>query len=185
MKSRTVPGENFNRLTAICQVEGSTWKWLCDCGNEVESTTYSVRCGNRKSCGCLRLEKLTIINASKKKPNNEACKNTLFFGLKAAAKRRGLLFELSRNEVDCITQQNCYYCGTEPANTQRVRFNDDELKYNGLDRIDSLGHYENGNVVPCCKLCNQAKNDLTTKEFFNLVTRIYNNCCKESSNEEN
>jgi hypothetical protein len=47
----------------------------------------------------------------------------------------------------------------------------------GLDRIDSSKGYSIENVRPCCKLCNQAKNNLTEVEFLNLVTTIYKKRC--------
>lgn len=45
--------------------------------------------------------------------------------------------------------------------------------YSGLDRIDSNGEYTPDNVVPCCKVCNCAKNVLSVSEFAAWVRRIY------------
>ncbi len=33
-----------------------------------------------------------------------------------------------------------------------------------IDRLDSDGHYETGNVVPCCDLCNSIKSAFFTFE---------------------
>lgn len=45
---------------------------------------------------------------------------------------------------------------------------------NGIDRIDNNKGYTIDNVVPCCKMCNQAKNDYTLQEFQDWVEKIYN-----------
>lgn len=50
-----------------------------------------------------------------------------------------------------ITSKPCFYCGTE----------DDPR---GCDRIDNaIGHVES-NVIPSCKICNKARNDLFSVE---------------------
>jgi hypothetical protein len=96
-----------------------------------------------------------------------------------------------------LTQQNCFYCGAKPSNKKNLyktggkkvlasktaaeKAKIADFIYNGLDRVDNnRGHYEN-NVVPCCKLCNQAKRCLTQIDFFTLVKTIYELHCKKSS----
>lgn len=59
-----------------------------------------------------------------------------------------------------------------------VRYNDDVLLYNGIDRVDSSLGYTVDNVVPCCKLCNQAKNNLSKQEFVDWVKRVYDHIHK-------
>ena len=43
------------------------------------------------------------------------------------------------------------------------------FSYNGLDRIDSTKSHSLYNVVPCCLLCNKAKNNSTQEEFLNRI----------------
>ena len=56
--------KTFNRLTAVRDVgrtkQGRLWEYLCECGNVIVTLAKSVRCGQTKSCGCLRKEKLAI-----------------------------------------------------------------------------------------------------------------------------
>ena len=53
-------GQKFGKLTAIKATEKRTkdgrviWKCKCDCGNECEVDTHSLKCGNTQSCGCLK-----------------------------------------------------------------------------------------------------------------------------------
>jgi hypothetical protein len=41
-----------------------------------------------------------------------------------------------------------------------------------LDRIDNNKTYLKDNVVPCCKRCNVAKNNMTQTEFISLCIKI-------------
>lgn len=98
MSVRVQSGEKHNRLTAVQQVYKDVWLWKCDCGNVVECSSYSVRANNRKSCGCLKLEKVSkLLSERSRKCVNESCKNTLYLTLRASAKKRNFLFELNKN----------------------------------------------------------------------------------------
>lgn len=56
-------GERFGRLVVVEQLEdyvrrdGSrqhVWRCICDCGNEIHTTTMNLRSGDTKSCGCYK-----------------------------------------------------------------------------------------------------------------------------------
>ncbi len=58
-------GETFHRLTAMENAELSrdVITWQCSCGSPSKRIQASqVKCGNRKSCGCLRIEALKKLN---------------------------------------------------------------------------------------------------------------------------
>lgn len=66
-------GQRFGRLTVIKRIEDyvapkgrheTRWLCKCDCGNETNTTTVSLRSGNTKSCGCYNKER--AIEANKK-----------------------------------------------------------------------------------------------------------------------
>lgn len=63
-KSPDLEGRKFGRLTVIEKV-GMTkhnkvlWKCQCDCGNESIVWTHSLISGHTKSCGCIKIERLT------------------------------------------------------------------------------------------------------------------------------
>ncbi len=83
--------------------------------------------------------------------------------LKGTAKERNHCLELTYQDyVDLVEDKDCHYCGDKLGG----------LGYN-LDRIDPFKGYLHDNVVPCCKLCNQAKMDLSLEQFYLLVTKIY------------
>ena len=60
-RRQDLTGQRFGRLTAVRATEirqsGSVvWECLCDCGNTTLASTSSLKFGNTKSCGCLRLD---------------------------------------------------------------------------------------------------------------------------------
>lgn len=54
-------GQKINRITFLEFVDrtesgNARWKVRCDCGTIFEVTASSVKVGQTKSCGCLRIE---------------------------------------------------------------------------------------------------------------------------------
>jgi hypothetical protein len=99
-----------------------------------------------------------------------------------AAKKRNLSWEIDYDKFLDITQQNCYYCNTEPemrpSHHKRWDF---KFPMSGIDRMDSSRGYEVDNVVPCCSYCNQAKWDHDIKDFLEWIKRVYSHQYKENN----
>ncbi len=163
-------GQRFNRLVVLSETVGRTarksWWCLCDCGKELEVTTSSLRSGNTKSCGCLHIEKVSL-------PEGTAALNELLSIYRRNAANREIFFDLTDTEMVFLFKQNCYWCGAEPNTVMKSRKSC--YVYNGIDRVDNRRGYEISNVVPCCKVCNVAKQAHTEKEFIDWVQRLYNN----------
>lgn len=70
-----------------------------------------------------------------------------------AARKRGLAYDLTNDQVVSLVKPLCHYCG-EPG-TPHV----------GIDRKDNDEGYIPDNVVPCCKRCNWAKGTSSYAEF--------------------
>ncbi len=56
-------GEKFTRLTVQRQSpkpwqRATGWICVCDCGNNIIVTTYGLRAGKTKSCGCIQKERV-------------------------------------------------------------------------------------------------------------------------------
>lgn len=49
-------GQKFGRLTALEYIPGSKYRCICDCGRAATVSTYSLKHGLTRSCGCLRRE---------------------------------------------------------------------------------------------------------------------------------
>lgn len=46
-------GQKFHRLTALYYAGKSHWVCVCACGSTTTVSTYNLRAGRVKSCGCL------------------------------------------------------------------------------------------------------------------------------------
>lgn len=59
-------GNKYGRLTVLYRAQipkkGVYWHCRCDCGNEIDVFGTSLRCGNTKSCGCLKHERIIQTN---------------------------------------------------------------------------------------------------------------------------
>ena len=68
----------------------------------------------------------------------------------------------------------CAYCCVVGANTLKKPKKQTgpgrDLRYNGIDRVDSRKGYFLGNLVPCCDMCNYSKNDYTLEEFIRYLS---------------
>lgn len=85
-------------------------------------------------------------------------------------------FLLSEKEFRVLTSQRCHYCGLKPSQLRRARKNVKsrwgDYRCNGLDRIDNEVGYIKHNVVPCCLICNRAKNNLSYNSFLDYIKRL-------------
>lgn len=99
---------------------------------------------------------------------------------KNAAKRRGLSWGLAFGEYSILISKPCHYCSGPLCETGV-----------GLDRLDSSGGYDHGNVAPCCRQCNQIKGgNFTEAETKAMVSaliahRIASNCIEKAIEKHN
>lgn len=141
------------------------WKCICDCGEETWAQVNMLQSGHKKSCGCLWDSTLA---------KGEADLRSKYRSYKCGAKRRELEFKLTIREFKKIAKQDCHYCGAvSPTTKQREIFNG-SAKINGIDRKDNLIGYINNNCLPCCKICNRAKGEMSYEEFIDLCERVSN-----------
>lgn len=167
------PGDRYGRLTClkfsyIGKHSRSHFLFKCDCGKEKVILGAVVVSGNTKSCGCLATE------AKKAKRISEHyCEITaIMLGYKRHARSRGLEFMLNRQFVAEIVCKPCYYCGAPPSNFMKTKNSIIGLPFSGIDRVDSKKDYLENNVVPCCKMCNNAKSNYSIDAFKAWVIRI-------------
>lgn len=183
-------GITFGRLAVISKTDkkdsnrGSIWKCLCSCGNTREASRHSLVFGHVKSCGCL--QKQLLKEGLFKKPDGQAAIHELFKTYETSAKLRNIEFCLSEEFLYGLSQQKCAYCGVLPyRKTRQRKATRTCILYNGVDRVDNTKGYVENNCVPCCKVCNIAKNDLSVEEFTKWVSNIHNNFIKKSLSENN
>lgn len=128
------------------------WYCLCECGNKTLVLGSDLKRGKTQSCGC------------RQEITHKSFWSKRYYGrIKRSAKRRGIDFELTEEQVWKLSQQLCHYCKAPPGN--KLKIGKRIFIYQGIDRVDSNKGYVPGNVVPCCISCNSAKGDGTYSWF--------------------
>ena len=152
---------------------GVYWLCKCTCGNEKLVEGSHLRRKKIVSCGCYHNE-----IARQGLISGEARSNTLYTSYRWSARKRGIYFDLNKEDFLFLTKQNCFYCGAVPFQVLKQRHSTGEYVYNGIDRIDSSKGYTIDNVVTCCGRCNEAKWDTDQQDFLAWVERVYNHSIK-------
>lgn len=85
--------------------------------------------------------------------------------IRIRAQRKGLVFELSTDDIKRLYTSPCFYCGNSESNNGH-----NKCKCMTVDRKDNLAGYTNDNCVPCCFRCNHLKrHHYTFDEMIRLV----------------
>jgi len=175
-------GNKYGKLLVLDYIPRSLhkrtkYKCVCDCGNEVIVEGSKLKNGHTKSCGCIRKE---IFHSYNTKKYGEANKNALIISYKSNAKRKGLEFNLTNEELEILFKSNCFYCGSKPKSIMNRPKTNGPYQYNGIDRKDNNIGYIKENVVPCCSQCNYVKNSFNYDEFIEWITIVHANLKKNN-----
>jgi hypothetical protein len=167
-------GKTYGRITVL-SFHHSDKRWRkhyecrCACGNAKIIQGTLLKSGNTKSCGCLSTE----VKKAKRISDNHSEVTAIILGYKRHAEDRGYKWELSREEVYLLINKPCFYCGCPPNNIKRTKNSlGNGLLYSGIDRKDNKGDYTVLNSVPCCRICNYAKSNMNTREFYNWAKQL-------------
>lgn len=150
------------------------WICKCDCGTVKRIRGYHIVSG-MDNCGCQTSVRRSL---RMRKPIRDSFVKMMFNAYKHGAKSRQIEFTLTSLEFETMMFSQCEYCKVDPYAIHVRTFIDgtsDSLTWNGVDRIDSTQGYTRNNCVPCCKICNAAKSDLTLQEFTSWVSRLTQN----------
>lgn len=186
-KSPDIIGKKFGYLTVISSIQkyddlnrkiGKNWLCVCDCGKERIVGTRELIHNITYSCGC----KLYVnVHKNKKYDEEEASFRAKISTYKAQAKNRNIEWNLTYDEATVLLKLNCHYCGRKPNHLYNLydgrrkylgKRDKYQIKYSGIDRINSNIGYVKNNVVSCCKICNFAKNDLPYDEFITWINDL-------------
>ena len=93
------------------------------------------------------------------------------------AKKNNRKFDITQKEFGKLTSSKCHYCSSLPSMIKRGgKYNQKSVwgnyQYNGIDRVDNSIGYVKSNCVPCCVICNRAKNKMTYNDFMCYINRI-------------
>jgi hypothetical protein len=156
---RDLTGHKFNELTAIkynsSDKKGNAkWLCLCSCGKETVTKAESLISGEAGSCGH---NSRGLGSPIKKNTNIRKRYSTT----RSRAKYCGRDFYITFEQFKDLDEQPCKYCNTHGS-----------LRGGGIDRVDSSIGYTPENSVPCCRVCNAAKNAYTEDEFLSHAQKI-------------
>lgn len=138
----------------------------CDCGRRIAIFNEDLRSGNTKTCGCrIHLRNL----------DSEWIR--IYHSYRSGAMARGVRFSLDLSQVRQLCSMCCFYCGGKDSNIanppRRSHPTRTPLAYNGIDQVVPCGGYRCGNVLPCCRFCNRAKDNLPLNMFLFWIQRIF------------
>lgn len=189
-------GKKFGKLTALKLVplkqgQRPAWECVCDCGRYLrrEEKFLAFDDLSKTKHGCRRcLDRILAASKKQLKQSGEQTWKLLMYRYITSANKKKIEFNLSEETFRSICSQNCHYCRMEPRvhNKYRLRKSGKiimnvsseavmlaDIYANGIDRVDSNKGYVASNCVPCCHVCNYAKQSLTEEEFFAHIKRIY------------
>jgi hypothetical protein len=90
----------------------------------------------------------------------------LLYTYTSAASKRGLCFELTREQFEKLVTQPCFYCEHAPS-PRKVR-RAVVFACNGVDRVDNTLGYVMSNCVSACSTCNRMKFQHSAVDFIRL-----------------
>ncbi len=161
-------GKKFHKLCVLeysrtTEHKKAVWKCRCDCGNIVEVIGGDLISGRTRTCECRGMA------------IGESMFNSTYSQYQANARKRSLDFELSKEEFRNLTKQHCFYCGIPPSNHRKGtgKYAIYNLAYNGIDRINNSQGYTIENSVPCCDMCNKAKNKHSKDDFLTWISSVF------------
>ena len=168
-------GDTYGWWTVLSEIREDGRKFIlarCRCGKEQKHQRSNLVNGHSTKCRtCSGKERGP--REDKRVLGIGLAQKDLYYSYKKSAMVRGISFDLDFERFSILTQEDCFYCGEKPTNLKKVRQEwADDLKYNGLDRLNNDEGYHSTNVVPCCKYCNYMKRELNYNEFFERVARI-------------
>jgi hypothetical protein len=144
------------KICSCCRVEKS----LTDFGVD-KSTQDGLRiyC---KACTCIKAKERRKENPEKTKikykEHNQNI-NGKYREYKSGAKRRDIVFDLTKDDFKTFWQKPCHYC-------------DSPIETIGIDRKDNSIGYTLDNCLSCCITCNSSKSKSTYEEFIEHCKRI-------------
>jgi hypothetical protein len=184
-KMKDLTGLQFGKLTVL-SYEGriptnmdknhktfAIWRCKCDCGRTIIKTGRALLHDKTKSCGCLQKEAGSLNGRKRIKPSTFLLRYLKVY--KYTAKKKNIGFNLTLDDFKTLVNQNCYLCGhkPEPKSLCRAKYYNNEILFNGIDRLDSTKGYILDNCKPCCSICNKLKNNLTINVFMEQIEKIF------------
>ena len=186
--AKDLKGQVFGKLEVLEMTEerqkhgkgqGGSVVWKCKChgcGSIVNLSSRTLLINDARSCGCQANSNLKPQSDHSKNirqlNQKKAAFNSVFVSYKKHARTKGVSWELTKDEAYKLFKGNCHYCGIKPINHKWKGYKEGFI-YSGLDAVDNTKGYYVGNVVSCCKKCNEIKRAMTLKDFEDYLRRLF------------
>jgi len=144
------------KICSCCKIEKSLTDFSVDNSKKDGLNIYCRDCTGIKY---KEIKKKNPERIKEKDKRNYQTINGKYIGYKKDAKKRGIYFNLTKNEFESLWQKPCHYCDS-PINTI------------GIDRKDNNIGYTPDNCLSCCRTCNLGKNNSTYEEYVEHCKRI-------------
>jgi hypothetical protein len=182
-----IVGIRFDRLlvVSINRIENTDYKYRkkkktvyynceCLCGRKKVLIRSSILRRFSHACGCIYKEKKVSLIKEQIKLGNHPLYAYLYNDNKNQAKYTNKEFTLTFEEHKSIVSQECHYCNEPWSNSVNKKGYEKYggLQCNGIDRKDSSKGYTLENSLPCCKICNRAKNNMKYEDFLQYLKRF-------------
>lgn len=182
-KKIEVIGQTFGQLLVLDDIsikKGNRsrryLKCQCSCGKIVLKDKNKVMSGHTSSCRHKQKKaRDTFGKRVRGLPEGEAAFNNLFYAYQRSAEKRDISFELSKEQFKEIVTKPCIYCGDVCQATYRKKSCNGDYPYTGIDRYDNEKGYTVDNCVPCCKVCNRMKSNLSVLFFKEHIQKVLSN----------
>ncbi len=173
-------GKKFGNLTLLREIDpillsGRSHRRIeakCDCGKTCVKRLRQVVKGHTKSCGCLQPRVMSEKMSCRRTAPGQSAINAVWWQYIRNAKRRNLLFDLSKEHFIKLIFGTCTYCGDGPKNIRGGRKMYGSITYNGIDRVDNSEGYTQQNCVTACETCNMAKGTKSYSEFMAWIMKV-------------
>ncbi len=175
MRQQTLVGNKIGNLTILKKIRKSKgtssdthYLCLCDCGKTVIRRYCNLQYKHTKSCGCFKKK---MLRETKRKDPKAVILRAAWNYYKRNAKNRHIDWQLTYEQFESLVLDKCEYCDSKKSNIGKTGYGA-TFSYNGIDRVNNEKGYTAFNTVPCCKICNRAKGDLTKVEYIKWLKRI-------------
>lgn len=164
--------------SALVLVKDSRATFVCNCGNEF----------SRALSNSVKSSTVQCLSCSNSRPF--IGERHIFKRIKSDAVRAGRTFNLTLEFFVSMCHEPCHYCSRSNINSANVPskaggYLIKGFRYNGLDRVDNTRGYDEDNCVPCCVVCNRAKNAMSLEEFMDYIDALvgHQNSIGDETNE--
>jgi hypothetical protein len=164
MKRETLAGKTFGKWK-VFGWDSAKGKWIthCECGQWGVHTRTTLE--REESTQCMKCYTRRI-------PVNESAFNAVWNDYVQQSRRRKRTWSLTKDEARGLFSQSCFYCGNEPSAIKTIPNGRGSFTFNGIDRVDNALDYVYSNCVPCCRVCNFMKREMSTADFLDHIDKI-------------